>query len=176
MNRTLLIFGVQLAAFWPVWRWYVLRVVDSADQTWGLLALATALLIVLQKKATKKSFEHSLTLPTLLVLLYVVTYPAFPPLARAGVAFTALGVTLSLLRFGRPLHPGVLGLLWLSLPVIPSFQFYGGYPLRVLLRLRPALLRGNPHRIGTKESPEAKATTDPTHQDGAASQNEASLA
>jgi exosortase/archaeosortase family protein len=57
----------------------------------------------------------------------------FPPLARAGLAFTAIGITLSLVRFGKSFHPGVLGLLWLSLPLVPSLQFYLGYPLRMLV-------------------------------------------
>lgn len=133
MNRTLLLVLVQVVAFWPVWRWYVSRVGDSTDQTWGLLALATAALFLFRKKVSSHSIERSLTLPTLIVFLYLVTYPLFPPLVRAGLAFTAIGVTLSLIRFGKPFHPGVLGLLWLSLPLVPSLQFYGGYPLRVLV-------------------------------------------
>jgi exosortase/archaeosortase family protein len=108
------------------------RVGDSTDQSWGLLALATALLIVLTKKSPAY-VERSLTIPTVVVLLYVVTYPVFPPLARAGLAFTAIAVTVSLVRFGKPLHLGVLGLLWLSLPLVPSLQFYLGYPLRLLV-------------------------------------------
>ncbi|HZN05333.1 MAG TPA: hypothetical protein VFB65_01050, partial [Pyrinomonadaceae bacterium] len=79
------------------------------------------------------TIERSLTLPALVILLYVVTYPVFPPLARAGLAFTAIAVTVSVVRFGKPLHPGVLGLLWLSLPLVPSLQFYLGYPLRLLV-------------------------------------------
>jgi len=133
-NKTLLlIIGAQLIAFWPVWRWYAVRIGDSADQSWGILALLTALLFVLSKKSSARAIERSLTIPTLIVLLYVVTYPVFPPLARAGVAFTAIAVTVSVVRFGKPFHPGVLGLLWLSLPLVPSLQFYLGYPLRLLV-------------------------------------------
>ena len=131
MNRTVLLVAAQVVAFWPVWRWYAVRVADSTDQSWGLLALATALLIVLSKKSAY--VERSLTMPTLVVLLYVVTYPVFPPLARAGLAFTAIAVTVSQVRFGKPFNPGVLGLFWLSLPLVPSLQFYLGYPLRLLV-------------------------------------------
>lgn len=73
---------------------------------------------------------RGLLFPALLVVAYAVSYPLLPPLARASVAVTALGCTASWLRFGRPFHPGTLGLLYLSLPLIPSLQFYGGYPLR----------------------------------------------
>lgn len=133
MNRTLLLVAAQVVAFWPVWRWYGVRVGDSTDQSWGLLALATALLIVLGKRSSACAIQRSLAMPTLVVLVYVVTYPVFPPLARAAVAFTAIAVTVSILRFGKPLHPGVLGLFWLSLPLVPSLQFYLGYPLRLLV-------------------------------------------
>jgi exosortase/archaeosortase family protein len=132
MNRALVVLVVQLVAFWPVWRWYALRVSDSTDQKWGLLAIATALFFVFWKGATQ-TVERSLTLPSLVILLYAATYSVFPPLARAGIAFTAMGITLSLLRFGKPFHPSVLGLSWLSLPLIPSLQFYGGYPLRLFV-------------------------------------------
>ncbi|HEU4768914.1 MAG TPA: archaeosortase/exosortase family protein [Pyrinomonadaceae bacterium] len=138
MNRSLFVIAVQLVAFWPVWRWYVERVGESADQKWGLVSLLIALLFVLFRKT--EAFERSLTLPSLVVLLYVVTYPLFPPLARAGIAFTAIGVTLSLFRFGKPFHPGLIGLLWLSLPVVPSLQFYLGYPLRVLVGSLTAMI------------------------------------
>lgn len=132
MKRTLLLIGAQLVAFWPVWRWYAARVGDSTDQMWGLLALGTTLLFVFSKKAADVP-ERSLTIPTLVVVLYVVTYPVLPPLVRAGIAFTSIAVTVSLIRFAKPLHPGVLGLLWLSLPLVPSLQFYLGYPLRMLV-------------------------------------------
>lgn len=140
MNRTLILVGAQLVAFWPVWRWYAARVGDSTDQSWGLLALSTALFFALRKKSFAYVSERSLTIPTLIVLFYVATYPLIPPLARAGLAFTAIAVTLSLVRFGKPLHPGVLGLLWLSLPLVPSLQFYLGYPLRVLVAVLAAPL------------------------------------
>lgn len=131
MKRTFFIIGAQLIAFWPVWRWYVGRLGDSADQSWGLLALLTALLFVVSKKSSGRAI--SLTIPTLVTLLYVVSYPVFPPLVRAGIAFTAIAIMLSLVRFGKHFHPGVLGLLWLSLPLVPSLQFYLGYPLRLLV-------------------------------------------
>lgn len=54
-------------------------------------------------------------------------------LARAIVAFTALAATASLLRFGKLFHPGLYGLFYLSLPALPTLQFFGGYPLRVVV-------------------------------------------
>jgi len=84
-----------------------------------------------QKQTTSRTSR--LFLPTLLVLLYAVTYPFVPPLARACIAVVAIGCMISALRYGMLMHPGVCGLLLLSLPVIPSSQFYLGYPLRIMV-------------------------------------------
>lgn len=132
-KRVAFVLALQLLAFWPVWYWYGARVVDSADGKWGLLAAGSAALLLWWKRAPPSETTLRLWLPTLLLLLYATTYSFFPPLLRAAIAVTAIGCTLSLLLMGRLFHPGLLGLLYLSLPVIPSLQFYGGYPLRVLV-------------------------------------------
>lgn len=132
MTRARLIIAAQVVAFWPVWRWYAMRVGGSTDEAWGLLAFACAAYFLWKGKIYGEA-EPGLLFPALLVLVYAASYPFLPPLLRAAVAVTALGCTASLLRFGRRFHPGTLGLLYLSLPVIPSLQFYGGYPLRALV-------------------------------------------
>jgi exosortase/archaeosortase family protein len=133
MKRILLVVGLQLIAFWEVWRWYVSRAVSSSEEPWGLLAFVAAFaFLIISKKPLPKS-HPSLLLPALLIVLYAATYFVLPPLARAVIAFTAFAVTLTSLRFGKLFHPGVLGLFYLSLPTIPSLQFFGGYPLRVVV-------------------------------------------
>jgi exosortase/archaeosortase family protein len=42
-------------------------------------------------------------------------------------------MTASLLRFGKAFHAGLFGLFYLSLPTIPTLQFFGGYPLRIVV-------------------------------------------
>src|SRR5690606_31711754 len=77
-----------------------------------------------------------------LVAAYAAGYHFLPPLVRAGLAALALGLALSRWRFGVWLHPGVTGLLLLSLPVVPTLQFYLGYPMRWLVAaLASAMLR-----------------------------------
>lgn len=132
-NKIAFVLALQLLAFWPIWQWYGARVFDSADGKWGLLAAASAALLLWWKRAPPCETKMRLWLPTLLLFLYAITYSFFPPLARAVIAVTAIGCTLSSLLLGRLFHPGLLGLLYLSLPVIPSLQFYGGYPLRVFV-------------------------------------------
>ena len=148
MNAPLLLFVVQLAAFWSVWRWYVARLGDSGDELWGLLALATVAVFAVRSKLTaaedkssrevraevgSSDNERSLLPAIALMLIYAATYPFAPPLVRACIAMIAIGVALSRLRFGTSAHIGVLGLLLLALPLMPSLQFYGGYPLRVFV-------------------------------------------
>ena len=139
-NRRLLL-ALQLAAFWPVWRWYCARVTDSTDEMWGVLALTTVLVLSWRGRASvqetneraAQEMKEALLPSTLLLLLYCAVYGLLPPLARAGLAVTSLGFTLSAVRFGRRFEPGRLGLMYLALPLVPTLQFYGGYPLRMLV-------------------------------------------
>lgn len=133
MKRVLLLLGIQLLAFWEVWHWYISRAVYSWDQSWGILAFVTALAFLLAPREPLPLGERSLLLPALLVTTYAATYLIFPPLARAAIAFTALAITTSSIRFGELFHPGLFGLFWLSLPTIPTLQFFGGYPMRVVV-------------------------------------------
>ena len=135
-----LIVAAQLVAFWPVWRWYAARVGGQGEEAWGLLALACAAYFAWRGEHGSSAPAprlpapaQSLLLPALLLLVYAASYALLPPLLRAAVAVTALGCTASVLRFGRRFQPGLLGLLYLSLPLIPSLQFYGGYPLRAFV-------------------------------------------
>jgi exosortase/archaeosortase family protein len=139
--RTVAVLTIQLLAFWPVWRWYAARIGNSSDELWGLLALATAILVLLQKRSDNKAGKTGdLILSSCFILLYTVTYTFFPPLLRGAIAVTAIGCAISSIRFGKRFHPGITGLLLLSLPVIPTLQFYLGYPLRVLVGALSALL------------------------------------
>jgi exosortase/archaeosortase family protein len=139
-RRCAVILALQLLAFWPVWQWYGARVLDSADGSWGALAALSAVALLLWKKGSARETKRELWLPALFLILYAISYPFFPPLLRAAVAFTCLGCTLSSLRMGRLFHPGLSGLLYLSLPVTASLQFFGGYPLRVLVAGVAALI------------------------------------
>lgn len=142
MKRLLLIMGFQLAAFWEVWRWYFSRAVYSWDQPWGLLALVAAFAFLFASRKPLPQGERSLALPTVLIVFYVATYLILPPLGRAGIAFTSLAVTLTSLRFGKFFHAGLFGLFALSLPAIPTVQFFGGYPMRVVVaQLSAPILR-----------------------------------
>jgi len=133
MKRLALILGLQLIAFWEVWHWYVTRAVYSWDQPWGVLAFVAAILFLIVSRKPLPQNERSLWLSAVLILVYAATYFVLPPLARAMIAFTAVAITASLLRFGKAFHAGLFGLVYLSLPTIPTLQFFGGYPLRIVV-------------------------------------------
>jgi len=133
MKRLLLILSLQLLAFWEVWHWYVTRAVYSWDQPWGVAAFIAAILFLILSRKPLPQNERSLWVPAALILVYAASCFVLPPLARALIAFTAVAATASLLRFGKAFHAGLFGLFYLSLPTIPTLQFFGGYPLRIVV-------------------------------------------
>jgi exosortase/archaeosortase family protein len=121
-----------LLACWATWRWYAGRVAASPEELWTLLALVSVGVFAVVAPAAARPRAPWL-LPTVLLLAYAAGYHLLFPLARAVLAMAVLAATISAFRFGVRLHPGVCGLCLLALPVIPSLQFYLGYPLRALV-------------------------------------------
>jgi exosortase/archaeosortase family protein len=128
-----------VVAVWPVWIWYVARMVDRSDEPWGLLALSTAAVhIAIRGRSPAEPLPTRL--PWILLAAYAATFPFVPPIFRAALAVTAIGSAASSAVLGRRFHPGLSALLVLSLPVVPSLQFFLGYPLRVVVAKVASLL------------------------------------
>ena len=130
LKNPLVPLGLQIVAFWPVWRWYAARVTDSSDDAWGWVALATAALMLVRFKNEWNKHQPKLWLPALLTFGYALIFPFVTPLPRALIAMTAIGATLSAYCFRSKLQLSFCGLLLLSLPLMASLQFYLGFPLR----------------------------------------------
>ena len=122
----------QLLCFWPVWSWYIQRIADGSDEPWGVLALSTVAVLLLMRGRLGASTGSVVLISSGIVCIYALGYNFLPPLARGMIAMVALALTLSSMCYGKLLQPGVLGLLILSLPVIASIQFYGGFPVRFI--------------------------------------------
>lgn len=128
---------LNVAALWPVWRWYVRRITDGSDEPWGVLALLAVLLSVWGRRGSLRQVPSGalLTGAGMLTMLSVLGMPGFPgpglpALARACLGVSALALTLAaVLDRSRPLLP-LWAMLLLALPVVSSLQFYLGYPLR----------------------------------------------
>lgn len=127
-----LLLLAQLATHWPVWQWYLARMTDGADEPWGVVALITAIALVYCKRRSeyRRNTHHSSC--HFIVLLYAITYHWIPPLARAALAMLAFSVTLHSLSGAHSMRLSLHGLIFLSLPLIASLQFYIGYPIRWL--------------------------------------------
>ncbi len=135
MRKPIILMIIQFAGFWPVWRWYYLRSTEANQFAWILPILA--LIAFCLKKPTGQASAQANHLPRLIVpaavtFLYVASFAFAPPLVRAILAVTAISATVSALKFHRIMHIGTWGLSLLSLPVMASAQFFGGYPLRVV--------------------------------------------
>ncbi|MBI5568926.1 MAG: archaeosortase/exosortase family protein [Desulfomonile tiedjei] len=125
--------AIQVVALHPVWYWYAARLSDGSDEPWGLGALVAALVFFcLGRPEGDAERKSRLVLPSLLLIVYAAAHPFAPPLLRAAIGIASLACALSAIKFGRVIHPGLLGLCLLSLPVMPTLQFYLGYPFRVL--------------------------------------------
>ncbi len=128
-------------AFWPLWGWYFARTLDKSDEPWGLCALLT---VVIFLSPLAGSARASTSEPLIerskaswiagisFLSIYIATFSFAPNLAQAVLAVFAIWFLL-VKRFATPSKAGTLGLLLLSLPVIPSLNFFAGYPLRLLV-------------------------------------------
>lgn len=131
LSTRLFLFG-QILAFWSVWRWYAIRMLDGSDEPWGVLALATVVILVINKRQWKAPALSTFITASIIASIYALSYGFIPPLIRGGVAVIAIGLSISSICYGRTIVPGILGLMLLSLPLIASLQFYGGFPIRVI--------------------------------------------
>ena len=137
--RVSLLLGAQLAAFWPVWRWLGSRLNDGSELAGAALALLAAMLL---PGCGGGRSAAGLLPAAAATAAYAVAFPFAPDLVRALLALLAL----ALLRLAIGPGGGGLarvGLFLLAAPVVPSLQFYLGYPLRVAVGHAASLwLRG----------------------------------
>jgi exosortase/archaeosortase family protein len=131
--KTEIVMLASVLALWPVIVWYSIRILDSSDDNFGLLALLTASGFVFIERQHYRPKILSLTPLILLMVTYIISLFLLPPILRAVIAMTLIGVLLSRAYLGRGMHLGLWGLLILSLPVMASAQFYLGYPLRLIV-------------------------------------------
>lgn len=120
-----------VTAFLPVWQWYFSRVTDGSDEPWGILAVATAAVLLGITENRKQSTKINLIPASCLIVIYAVSYPFVPRLVQAAIA---LGATaLMLCEFFRiRMTSAIWGLIIIGLPIIASMQFFLGYPMRAV--------------------------------------------
>ncbi len=146
----------QLVAFWDAWAWLYRRAIHSAGDVVGMIAVIGMIAyLAVRTVADKRCISRFSLLPiVVLMLIYGASYllPT-PSILRVAIASVCLFLTLQYAVFGR--HPPVAywGMILFALPILPSLQFYLGYPARLIsASLTVPLLRMNGlsvHREGT---------------------------
>ena len=131
-RRAALALVLQLVACWPAWTWYAARLMDGANEPWGVAALVTAAILPARRRSAAAPVAGSLLVPTLLLALYAASFRFVPPLLSTLLAMAAAGVTYSVWRHGTAWPSARWGLVLLSVPMLTSVHFYLGYPLRVV--------------------------------------------
>jgi exosortase/archaeosortase family protein len=156
MNQKLVTVSICLA-FWSTIVWLVQRTFDRSDEPWGLLSLATVVAILVvgprfnlslaSSIATKALSEESLRTLAILrniaglscLLLHLLFAGRAPLMVHALLMILAIWF-LVVSKLSVPSRAGMLGLLLLVLPVVPSVDFYAGYPVRFAVAMGARLL------------------------------------
>ncbi|MDZ7652947.1 MAG: archaeosortase/exosortase family protein [Burkholderiaceae bacterium] len=129
--------ALLLAALWPHLAWMARRLTDGSDEPWGILALASVLLLVWRDRATLAAPSPRALLASSALAVAAAALWWLPALLAAALAMLALAAYVTAALPRRPAAP-LVTLLLLSLPLIASLQFYLGFPLRVATALAAA--------------------------------------
>ncbi len=126
---------ISIIGYWHVWQWYFNRIKSSPEEAIGLIVIFTFVLFwcVWTIFHRHTVFKFSLWPISLLLFIYSLSFfLPIPSIVKSAVAFLTLFLTVYWASFGS--HPPVSfwGLVVLSLPVVPSLQFYLGYPARYI--------------------------------------------
>lgn len=116
-----------LTALWPAWDWWMSRGAGTFAATVVCLAAATILLFRRRVRC-----PH-LGLPAAFLAGFAVAQLLnMPPIVPALLAVSSIAALLSSAFLDRSFSFPFAGLLWLSMPVSGSLDFFLGFPLRVL--------------------------------------------
>jgi len=119
-----------LVSFWPVLLWYGQRLSDNSDEPLGVVALVTFVVLVWRSGRIQCAAPNFAA--TIFVLLYCLSIFFAPKLVNAALALAVIGIIASGGRIAN-LTLGHWTLLFLSLPLVASLNFYLGYPLRLIV-------------------------------------------
>ncbi len=156
MNQKLLTVSICLA-FWSSLVWLAQRTLDKSDEPWGLLSLSTVvILLVFASKFkfnstsrveinTSSALDSSRSATTkhcagvACLLFHFLSGDSAPLMVHALLMILAIWF-LVISKLNVPSKGGMFGLLLLVLPVIPSVDFYAGYPVRFVITMGARLL------------------------------------
>ncbi len=127
---------ILLAAFWESWRWLIQRTWPTPDES---ITLVVTIAIVTGSVALRLRDGGTLRpLPVLPFAAALVVYAlaiasgAVPSIICAALAVTTTLAAIYVAGHHRAPPVAFWGLCCLVLPVVPTLQFYLGYPMRVV--------------------------------------------
>tara|TARA_R110000850_G_scaffold102472_9_gene211712 strand:- start:3278 stop:4132 length:855 start_codon:yes stop_codon:yes gene_type:complete len=150
-----LLLLVQLLAFWRAWQWYVNRIWESPEEALALVVVLTVLCVcAIQRLRAQPGVRPPWGLLSIGFGLYtLLTLISAPMLLRTAAAVLTVGATMYAVGFGgrkqvpRP-RAALWGLLLLCMPLVPTLQFYLGYPARLIsAAITVVLLNANGYAV-----------------------------
>lgn len=139
VQSSLIYFSVSLiivaAGFWQAWRWLFERLFVSPGEAIGMVGVLALLLIKCSHSMlqTQRIMPCSPVAIASLLILYGISFLLpFPAIFRAAFAVLAIAILLYQSCERKALPLSLLMLVLISLPVVPSLQFYLGYPARLV--------------------------------------------
>ncbi len=125
----------QLVAYWRAWQWLFGRVIHSAGDAVGMIAviMLIAWLAIWTIARNRCIYRFSPRPIMLLLVIYGMSYLVpTPSILRAAIASTSLFLTVQYAIFDRRPPVAYWGMILFALPVVPSLQFYLGFPARLI--------------------------------------------
>jgi len=135
LSWLLFVLLMPIAGFWRAWQWYFNRVNSSVEEAVGLIAIFIFLTFIAVRLLYQRKSYYQFSLQPVAVMLLVYGLSFFlpiPSIIRAAMAFMTISIIVYWTSFGK--HPPIAfwALVMLSLPIVPSLQFYLGYPARYI--------------------------------------------
>jgi exosortase/archaeosortase family protein len=132
--RPLPVITVLVIAFWESWRWLIKRTWVTPEEAATLIvtiAVVAGMVVIRVRRG------HALAaLPPLpfaaALLAYAAALALAPPILCAAIALTTTLAALYVAGHGRGPPVAFWGLCCLVLPIVPTLQFYLGYPMRIV--------------------------------------------
>lgn len=130
-----LVLLMPIVGYWHAWQWYFNRISASLEEAIGLFAIFVfiALWAVRFVSQRKVIFKFPLWPIAFLLTLYSLSFLLpIPSIVRAALAFLTIFMVIYWASFGKQPPVSFWALIAISLPVVPSLQFYLGYPARLI--------------------------------------------
>ena len=146
-----LVLPTMLLAFWDAWRLLAGRYGDGLSAVPLALMLLAVAVPALRRGPDGERPRVALTWPSATMALYAAATILAPALVQIVIAVVAVLVTGYKASGSRLPLPPLVALGLLVLPVMPSFDFYLAYPMRVVCAaLTAGLLRLNGLAVGVE--------------------------